>query len=63
MPFLQAYALLGDQKELKDISTRINTEKFYKKQACEILRTMPRYGYTLQPGMIRFANELFCGGK
>ena len=63
MPFLQAYALLGDQKELKDISTRINTEKFYKKQACEILRTMPRYGYTLQPGMIGFVNELFCGGK
>ena len=63
MPFLQAYALLGNQKELKDISTRINTEKFYKKQACEILRTMPKYGYTLQPGMIRFADELFCSGK
>ena len=63
MPFLQAYALLGDQKKLKDISTRINSEKFYKKQACDILRAMPEYGYTLQPEMIRFTDELFCSEK
>ncbi len=60
MPFLQAYVFLEDQKQVKGISTRINTERFYKQQACTNLTTMPELGYSLQPEMSNYVNELFC---
>ena len=62
MPFLQAQAILGDHKAMKDISTRINTEKLYRQQACSILQAMPAHGYALPPGMLEYTDELFCGG-
>lgn len=60
MPFLQAYAYLGDQKQVKGISTRINTEVFYKQQACSRLNGMADYGYPLSAEMQDRVNELFC---
>ncbi len=60
MPFLQAYAFLGDPKQVKGISTRINTERFYKQQACRNLSAMAEFGYPLSPEMARHVNELFC---
>jgi hypothetical protein len=62
MPFLQAFAFLGDQKAVKDISTRINTEPYYKMQACRNLTAMPEHGYPLQPAIDALITELFCGG-
>jgi hypothetical protein len=62
LPFLQAYAYLGDMQNIKDLSKRINTEPFYKKQACQILNTMGENGYALKPEMIDQINVLFCGG-
>jgi hypothetical protein len=56
MPFLQAYAILGDQKQVKGISTRINTEPFYQHQACENLSVL----HTLSPEMQSTIAELFC---
>jgi hypothetical protein len=56
MPFLQAYAMLGDQKQVKGISTRINTEPFYQHQACENLSALN----TLSPEMQSSVTELFC---
>jgi hypothetical protein len=59
MPFLQAYAVLGDEAQVKQISTRINTEPFYKQQACQNLQVMSR----LTPQMRVYADGLFCGGQ
>jgi hypothetical protein len=60
MPFLQAYAFLGDQKQVKGISTRINTESFYRQQACWILKDMSGHGYPLPLEMQNSVDELFC---
>ncbi len=60
LPFLQAYAILGDQKKIKDISTRINTEPYYQRQACENLNALAQYGYALSPEIQSKVDELFC---
>ncbi len=61
MPFLQAYALQGDMKNVKQLSTRINTEPLYKHEACEILNGMGAAGYPLTADMQSFTDKLFCG--
>jgi len=62
LPFLQAYAYLDDMKLVKQLSTRINTEAFYKYQACQILGGMNNHGYPLSVEMQKYVNTLFCGG-
>jgi len=61
MPFLQAYAFVGDEKQVKQISTRINTQEFYQQQACQNLRVMAKQGYAPSVEMQSFVDELFCG--
>jgi hypothetical protein len=61
MPFLQAQAYLGDLQQVKEIATRINTEKLYKQQACRNLGAMPGYGYPLSAATQTSVNDLFCG--
>jgi hypothetical protein len=63
MPFLQAQAYVGNLEQVKELATRINTEKLYKQQACQNLDAMPRYGYPLSAAMQSYVNSLFCGGK
>ncbi len=63
MPFLQANAYLGDTKQVRQIATRINTEPFYKQQACQILSGMGEQGYALSPEMQENISGLFCGGE
>jgi len=60
MPFLQAYAFLDDQKQVRGISTRINTQLFYKEQACDHLSSMTDHGYPLSGEMQSHVDELFC---
>jgi hypothetical protein len=60
MPFLQAYALLDNQKQVKLLSTRINSESFYQYQACRYLIEAPPPDFTLTPGMRDYVNRLFC---
>ena len=60
MPFLQAYAFIGNDKQVKGLSTRINTEPFYHQLACKSLTAMPEHGYPLTPEMQNLADELFC---
>ena len=60
MPFLQAYAFLKNEKQVKVLSTRINTEPFYNQLACKNLTTMAEYGYPLNPEMQNRVDELFC---
>jgi hypothetical protein len=63
MPFLQAQAYVGNLEQVKELATRINTEKLYKHQACENLDAMPRYGYPLPAAMQSYVDSLFCGGN
>ena len=60
LPFLQAYAMLGNLKQVKNISTRINTEPFYQHQACETLSALAQAGSTLSPEMQSSVDESFC---
>ncbi|HEY5729019.1 MAG TPA: hypothetical protein VIS72_03150, partial [Anaerolineales bacterium] len=60
MPFLQAYAFLGNEKQVKELSTRINTVLFYSQQACRNLNAMPERGYPLTAEMQAYVDELFC---
>jgi hypothetical protein len=63
VPFLQAYAYLGDLKQVRQFSTRINTEPFYQQQACQILNGMSAHGYPLSPQMQEHVRVLFCDGE
>jgi hypothetical protein len=58
MPFLQSAAMLGDVKQVKRISTLINTEQLYKQQACQNLMAMDALKDEIQD----VVGELFCGG-
>jgi len=60
MPFLQAYAILGDQKQVRGLSTRLNTESFYRQQACQNLNALARHGYSLSLEMQNSVEKLFC---
>jgi hypothetical protein len=60
MPFLQAYAVLDNLKQVKEISTRINTESFYRDQACQNLKALAAYGHSLSVEMQNKVDELFC---
>ena len=63
MPFLQAYAYLGDKQAVKQLSTIINAQDWYKLQTCQVLHGMADQGYPLQPDMQAYADKLFCGGN
>lgn len=60
MPFLQAYAYVGNRKAVKELSTRINTDVFYSDQACRALVQMAERGYPLSLEMQSYVDELFC---
>jgi hypothetical protein len=58
MPFLQSAAISGDIKQVKRISTLINTKQLYKQQACQNLMAMDELKDEIQGAV----SELFCGG-
>ena len=58
MPFLQSAAMLGDLKQVRRISTLINTEQLYKQQACQNLMAMDGLKDEVQDAV----SALFCGG-
>jgi hypothetical protein len=62
MPFLQAQAYLGNMQAVKELATRINTEKLYKLEACQNLVNMANNGYAPPPEMQTYSAALFCGG-
>lgn len=61
MPFLQAYAYFGDIKMVRQISTIINADAWYKLQACQVLHGMSEHGYPLKSDMQALTDKLFCG--
>ena len=50
--------MLGDLKQVRRISTLINTEQLYKQQACQNLMAMDELKDEIQGAV----SELFCGG-
>lgn len=60
MPFLQAYAIMDDMKNVKQLATRINTQPFYKYQACNTLIEMAASGHPFSEEMQGLTNKMFC---
>lgn len=60
MPFLQAYAFLGDEQRLRDTAPRVNEFPYLKSQACSTLQKMIELGMVASPGTQDLINELFC---
>lgn len=56
MPFLQAFAALGEEKTVKQLSTRMNTEAYYQYQACQVLSGMDGLSADMQAQV----DEFFC---
>ncbi len=60
MPFLQAYAMLGDTERVEQIAKIIKKDEFYEQQSCQNLRAFSQNGHTLQPEMQTLIDTLFC---
>ena len=58
-PFMQAYAALGREKDLKKLSSILGADPFLEAQACTILQKMAEAG-TLTPEMESSALEWYC---
>ena len=58
-PFMQAYAALGREKDLKKLSSILGADPFLEAQACTILQKMAEVGM-LTPEMESFALEWYC---
>jgi hypothetical protein len=56
MPFLQAYAISGDEVRLKDIAPSVMADPFIAQQACHILGGMQN----LSPSMALLIQTLYC---
>ena len=60
MPFLQAYALQDNLKQVKIIATRIRVESIYKHEACANLTAMASKGMQFSTDMQNMINNQFC---
>ncbi len=60
MPFIQAYAFLGDEQRIEDLGTRLSSDAFQRQQACRILSEMPERGFELSQRMATIAFNQFC---
>lgn len=60
MPFLQAYAYLGNVNRFEMLAKAIRKEPYYQKQACENLRKMNAGKTALNPATMLSVNLLLC---
>jgi hypothetical protein len=60
MPFLQAYAHLGDEQKMRDTAPRINGYPFLHKEACTTLQKMVSLGLVEKLDIQELIQELFC---
>ena len=60
MPFLEAYAILGDEKQVRNLSTKIGTDNFIRIQACLNLRNSGAVQSSITPAMQNLVRERFC---
>ena len=61
-PFMQAYAALGRDKDLKKLSAILGADPFLESQACTILTKMAEAG-RLAPEIENQSMEWYCGKK
>jgi hypothetical protein len=60
MPFIQAYAYLGQIEKVETLAAQFKDDSFHNLQFCENLTRMDENGYPLRPDMQTVVNTLFC---
>jgi hypothetical protein len=63
MPYLQAYAYLGNTRAVQSISSKLSATDFYRLQICQLPSVMEGNGYTLAPEMISVFDSQYCQPK
>jgi hypothetical protein len=63
MPFLQSYAVLGDEPLFTATAHRINGDPYARIQACSILTGMQSAGYSFSTGINSSMADLLCRGE
>jgi hypothetical protein len=61
-PFLQAYALKGDEKAFKTTAIKIDSSPFVRREACRTLLKMQEMGSTFAPQIQALMDEKLCRG-
>jgi hypothetical protein len=62
-PFLQAYALKGDEKAFKATAVKIDSSPFVRREACLTLLKMQEMGSTFTPQIQSLMDEKVCRGQ
>jgi hypothetical protein len=62
-PFLQGYAIQGDEKGFKTTAIKIDSSPFVRRQACLTLLKMQELGTTFTPGIQSLMDEKLCRGQ
>jgi len=63
MPFLQSYAVQGDEKEFKSAAVKIDSSPFVRRQACQTLLMMQEKGPMFTPEIHSVMDEKLCRGQ
>jgi hypothetical protein len=63
VPFLQAYAINGDEKEFKETATKIDSSPFARRETCRTLLKMQEMGSTFTPQIQSLMDEKLCRGQ
>jgi hypothetical protein len=62
-PFLQGYAIKGDEKGFKTTAIKIDSSPFVRREACLTLRKMQELGSTFTPEIQSLMDEKLCRGQ
>ena len=60
MPFILADAYVGDEKNVRGLSTIIRGEPFLKQQVCHNFNNAEKIGVIFKPDMNKLVQDLFC---
>jgi hypothetical protein len=60
MPFLQAYAVLGETEKVESLAAQFKDDPFHKEQFCENLNQLDENGHPLKKEMQSKVDGLFC---
>ena len=62
-PFLQAYAVKGDEQAFKAAAVKMDISPFVRREACRTLLRMQEMGSTFTPEIQSLMNERLCRGQ
>lgn len=62
-PFLQAYAIKGDEKAFKTTAVKIDSSPFVRREACRTLLKMQELGSRFTPQIQSLMDEKLCRGQ